>query len=265
MKSLGDTLEAIYRTFHHPRYISPDPLEVVLSQPPGLDREFRALVCASFALGRVHSILAACQNILDRIGSVSELVLLSDDEIHERCQGFVYRFFTTNEVVRFFCSVRDLYIQHGSIDNACRLGVDAVRGTDMPPAIGALRYLAGRLRNEPNSLQSIMIPNPDGSSALKRLHLFLRWMVRTDEIDPGGFTCLGPADLFVPVDVHMHRVAYSLSMTRRKSVDAETCRQITACLRRFCPEDPVRYDFSLTRIGIHPAGKAIMEREIMEI
>jgi len=88
------------------------------------------------------------------------------------------------------------------------------------------------------------------SSDLKRLHLFLRWMVRRDEVDPGGWESVTPARLIVPLDTHMHRIALRLGLTSRKQANLRTAGEITAAFRALERDDPVRYDFCLTRLGI---------------
>jgi uncharacterized protein (TIGR02757 family) len=77
-------------------------------------------------------------------------------------------------------------------------------------------------------------------------------MVRRDDVDPGGWHCVVPSDLIVPLDTHMHTVGRRLGFTHRRQADLRTALEVTAGFRKICPEDPVRYDFSLTRLGIHP-------------
>ncbi|MRR38115.1 DUF2400 family protein, partial [bacterium] len=97
---------------------------------------------------------------------------------------------------------------------------------------------------------SSLIPDPGRKSACKRLHLYLRWMVRSDEIDPGVWTGISPDSLVVPLDTHMFRISGALGLTSRSQADEKAAREITAGFRKICPGDPVRYDFSLTRLGI---------------
>jgi uncharacterized protein (TIGR02757 family) len=75
-------------------------------------------------------------------------------------------------------------------------------------------------------------------------------MVRKDAVDPGGWSTVSPRDLIVPVDTHMHSTAKRLGFTQRNQADLKTALEITKAFRIICPEDPVRYDFSLTRQGI---------------
>ena len=97
---------------------------------------------------------------------------------------------------------------------------------------------------------SCFFPRPSGGSACKRLNLFLRWMVRTDEIDLGVWTKISPARLIVPLDTHVIRLGRCLRLTSYKSPGWKMAAQITASLRTIDPADPVRFDFSLCHLGM---------------
>ena len=94
------------------------------------------------------------------------------------------------------------------------------------------------------------LPDPDRGSACKRLHLFLRWMVRSDDVDPGGWEGVETSKLIIPLDTHMHRLSLRMGLTERKQANGRTAEEITNALRVFNPEDPTKYDFALTRLGI---------------
>jgi uncharacterized protein (TIGR02757 family) len=75
-------------------------------------------------------------------------------------------------------------------------------------------------------------------------------MVRRDAVDPGGWAGVPTSLLVVPLDTHMHRIGLALGLTRRRGADRETALEVTESLSRLAPEDPVRYDFALTRLGM---------------
>ena len=53
----------------------------------------------------------------------------------------------------------------------------------------------------------------------------------------------------IPIDVHVSRTARTLGLVSRKQNDRRTVEELTAKLREFSPEDPVRYDFALFGVG----------------
>lgn len=87
-------------------------------------------------------------------------------------------------------------------------------------------------------------------SPLKRWNLFLRWMVRKDNIDLGLWSDeVACKDLILPLDTHTFRLSQKLGLLNRKSYDLRSALEITANLAKFCENDPVKYDFALYRLG----------------
>ena len=117
----------------------------------------------------------------------------------------------------------------------------------------ALARFVGELRSYAGSVLPSLLPSPADGSACKRLNLFLRWMVRKDAVDPGPWTSVPGAKLVVPLDTHMFRIARGLGLTPRRQADLKIALEITAGFRAIRPDDPVRYDFSLTRLALNPA------------
>jgi uncharacterized protein (TIGR02757 family) len=95
-----------------------------------------------------------------------------------------------------------------------------------------------------------LLPSPIKGSACKRINLFLRWMIREDRVDPGGWKGVPPSKLIIPLDTHMHKICLEANITNRKQADMRTALEITRVFREIAPEDPTRYDFALTRLGI---------------
>ncbi|MCJ7774009.1 MAG: DUF2400 domain-containing protein, partial [Desulfobacterales bacterium] len=107
--------------------------------------------------------------------------------------------------------------------------------------------------NELNSFKikpGHLVAHPQKGSACKRMNLFLRWMVRQDAVDPGGWDDVSPSKLVIPLDTHMYRIGLRLGFTTRKQMDMHTAIEITKGFQKVIPDDPVKYDFSLTRFGI---------------
>jgi uncharacterized protein (TIGR02757 family) len=86
-----------------------------------------------------------------------------------------------------------------------------------------------------------LLPDPAAGGCVKRWHMFLRWLVRPE---------VSPALLLIPLDRHISRIARNLGLTTRGSDDWKTAEEISASLARFCPQDPIKYDFSLCHLGI---------------
>lgn len=102
-----------------------------------------------------------------------------------------------------------------------------------------------------------MLPNPQNGGAMKRMNMFLRWMVRKGPVDLGIWNFIQPKDLLIPLDVHVARVSRSMGLLQRKSNDFKSVIELTERLRTFCPEDPVKYDFAMFAFGVELNNKII--------
>ena len=238
-------LEKLYRRYNRREFVHPDPLEFLYQYKRLEDRELAGLVASGLAYGNVRQILKSVEKALRILGpSPRKYLERSPASVLRRAfSGFKHRFTTGTELSALLCNARAVIKKYGSL-YGCALEHNRLSGGE--PG-GALRGLAAELRPGAPTL----IPNPQAGSALKRLNLYFRWMVRKDNVDPGGWDLLPAAALLVPLDTHMHRIAKELGLTGRKPADMRTAAEITASFAALCPRDPVRYDFCLTRFGIN--------------
>ncbi|MDR1684623.1 MAG: TIGR02757 family protein [Elusimicrobiota bacterium] len=240
-------LDSLYKKYNKAHLIPPDPLQFIRQYKNNPDRELAALIAASFAYGNVKQIIKNVDKILAAMGpSPKEFLLAADKKtLNAVYKGFKYRFTAQAELVNFLRALGQILKEHGSLEN---LFYSHYRKDKKH--LGALRAFAAALRacGPVNTL----IPDPSKNSALKRLNLFLRWAARRDEVDPGFWTKVPASGLIVPLDVHMHRVARKLGLTARKQADMKTALEISSAFAVFCPQDPIKYDFCLTRFGIRP-------------
>lgn len=252
--------ERAYAAFHHERYISPDPLEIVRRYTSPRDREVVGLVASCLALGRVDGILKAIEDALARLSAIDDsparaLEAADEAELRRVCAGFRYRFFDDAQLAGLLRGISSVVRRFGTLE-ACVAGgssAGAATPTDERLIAGLARLVDEVRRGADGALDdSILLADPHRGSACKRLFLFARWMVRRDSIDPGGWQALRPSDLLVPVDTHVLKVARTLGLTRRNQASLLVSREVTAAMRGLAPDDPVRYDFALTRPGIHP-------------
>ncbi len=253
-RALGPTLEALYRRLNRREYVHPDPLEFLYSYSDPRDREVVGLVASSLAYGRVAQILKSVKRVLEPLGPHPARFIeeTSADGLREPLAGFRHRFTTGPEVAAMLRGAARMARRHGSLGNAFASGMQADDETVMP----ALGRFARELSSSGGLGSCHLVPSPERGSACKRLLLYLRWMVRRDAVDPGGWEGVPAAKLVVPLDTHMFRLCRAMGLTRRRQADARAALEATSGFRRLAPGDPVRYDFSLTRIGINPDVRA---------
>ncbi len=221
-------------------YEKPDPVLVALRhRDPWI-----ALVCALFGYGRADAIVA----FLDRL----DFALLDADEaaIRRELGGLYYRFQTGEDIAQFFITLRRLK-GAGTLEELFMRGYDEGRSV-----VGGLNAVIAALRRA-NDYESrgygFLIgreaAKTKGAAPMKRWMMFLRWMVRRDQIDMGLWERVARRDLIIPLDTHTFKVSHRLGLLQRRSYDLQAAVELTETLRRFDPEDPVRYDFALYRLG----------------
>jgi uncharacterized protein (TIGR02757 family) len=236
-------LEALYTRYNHPEYISPDPLEVVLEYPELRDRETAGLLCSCLALGRVDCIVSACRRLTGLLPvPPGRAGTLPEKDIRQALEGFTYRFFNAPLLTRFIKSIGRIQENWGSLEALFHKGYNRAGSVR-----DGMDFFVREFRKAAGGLPGILLPAPEDGSACKRFNLFLRWMVRKDAVDPGCWSSVDKAGLLIPLDTHMLRTARGWGATARKTADILAAEEVTRWFSRFCPEDPVKYDFSVLR------------------
>lgn len=241
------SLDLLYRKYNRREYVYPDPLLFLYDHSSVEDREIVALIASSLAYGRVQQILKSVSTVLKRIGP-SPFVFLKESSsvaIRRELKGFVHRFSTGEDLAALLIALKRVTAQMGSLQQAFSACFDPLDDT----VLCVLDRFCKQVHDAAPSALGHLLPLPSRGSACKRLNLFLRWMVRKDAVDPGGWD-MSPARLIVPLDVHMHRMGRWFGFTARKQADMRTALEVTRGFCKLVPEDPVRYDFALTRLGI---------------
>jgi uncharacterized protein (TIGR02757 family) len=269
---LTDIFERLYAKNNRRKLISPDPLQFVYnySEPAGM--EIAGFLAAALAYGRVQQIEKSLTGLFGRMGrSPSKFVRSFDREKRARLKSFKHRFTTGEDISDLLLLLKTVLTRYGSIEKffvrGCKPGAKSII-----PALSTFcesllnMYAAGHSGRVTKGL-GYLLPRPAGGSACKRLNLFLRWMVRKDDVDTGLWKSIDKAKLIVPVDVHMSRLCRILGLYDRKTVSLAAAVEITESFAQIEPADPLKYDFALSRIGIvdNCTGRRRPECELCEL
>ena len=111
-------------------------------------------------------------------------------------------------------------------------------------------YFYSRVKSGAGQGFYFMIPNPENGGAMKRMNMFLRWMVRKPPVDFGVWDCIPQSELLMPLDVHVARISRQMGLLTRSSNDFKAVIELTDNLKKYCPEDPVKYDFATFGYGV---------------
>jgi uncharacterized protein (TIGR02757 family) len=250
-------LDELYRHYDQ-RFLDPDPLQLVRKQGTAADREVVGLVASGLAFGGVAQIKRSIVAVLEVLGPrpAEAVAATGPAELTRRLRGFRHRWLDGRDVACLLGFARQMRASHGSIEAFFAEGLGA-DDPDVGPALASFSRRALTLdhhglyrghRLPARAGVRYFFPSPEGGSACKRLNLYLRWMARHDGVDLGVWHRPEPRQLVLPLDTHTRAIARRLRFTRYRSAGWAMAVDITRRLRRFDPEDPVKYDFALYRL-----------------
>lgn len=250
---LKDVLERIYTRYNRREFIGTDPLQFAYRYADRPDVEIVAFLAAALAYGRVEQIHKSLDNLLGRMGrSPFDFVASWSKASRPHLADFKHRFTTGDDIGDLFGLLRPVLCEQGGLESSFVQGYDASAANVVPALICFCDRLCTGTPYGVTTNRGLMylLASPARGSASKRLNLFLRWMVRKDDVDLGLWTSIDKAKLIVPIDVHMARLCRILGFHNSRTISLSTALKITEAFAAIEPTDPAKYDFSLSRIGI---------------
>lgn len=258
MNSLKQTLDRLYEQYNFKDRLCFDPIEFPHRYKRREDIEVVGFISSCFAYGRVDLFKPVLGTLFEKMGRHPYDFLLTFNVKKQRDKflGLYYRFNRNEDIIALLYVLSGLLKRYGSIEllfkkhyrnddptigNGLVGFIEASLGINTAMVYGEITKPFGFLQ---------FFPSPAQGSACKRMNMFLRWMVRDRDIDFGIWKGIPKNKLVIPLDVHIARIAKCLGFTRRSSQDWKTAVEITEALKRFDPEDPLKYDFALCHQGI---------------
>jgi uncharacterized protein (TIGR02757 family) len=271
LAALTPRLDTLYGEYNREESAT-DPVHLVRPYADPADREIAAFCAAALAFGRVASVINSITTLLKIMGPAPARYVRRFEPAapHPELRAMVHRWTRGVDLVALLWVLRQMLDERGSLEAFFADGFSPDH-EDIGPALDAFSTRAlsmdltkayGRMPKRPGVCY--FFPRPSAGSACKRLNLFLRWMVRRDEIDLGVWTRIPASKLVVPLDTHIIRLGKCLRLTRYGSPGWKMAADITASLRALDPSDPVRFDFSLCHVGMMGAcgyGRAQGDRQ----
>ncbi len=255
LDALKKILEGLYNRYNHHNLIKPDPLQFVYQYTQPSDKEIVAFLAAALAYGRVEQIEKSLSNLFSRMGKSPYTFVKNFDKTgREKLISFKHRFTTGGDIADLLTLLKKVLNRYGSIESFF-VGGYSPNDKNIIPALSRFcdslwKIYAKEHNGQPTVGLKFLLAGPAGGSACKRLNLFLRWMVRKDDVDLGLWKSIDRAKLIVPVDVHIGRLSRILGFHNHKTISLASAIEITESFAQIEPADPVKYDFALSRIGI---------------
>ncbi len=245
-------LDELVERYNVPSFADADPVQFPRRFSDKRDIEISSLLTSTIAWGRRPMILRNAERMHGLLADQpyhfvmeGDIDALPDDNVHRTFFGRHLRYFLRG--------LREVYRRYGSLEDFAK--AVGTENSDAPAWLIAARLNA--LMVDANAACPLegptrCLPDKPDKSALKRLNMALRWLVRRDGIvDIGCWSLIGPEKLYLPLDVHSAATARSLGLLQRTQNDRRAVEEVTEALRLFRPSDPVIYDFALFGAGVN--------------
>lgn len=251
-RSIHNLLEEKASFYNNPSFIPQDPIAIPHGYTKKQDIEIAGFWAAVLAWGQRKTIINKCRELFSLMDNAPHDFILNHGESDlKKFIDFKHRTFNSTDTLYFISFFKNYYQQHTTLENAFLAGMQP-ESEDVEGGLIAFHKLFFGLEYFPQRTVK-HIATPARKSACKRMNMFLRWMVRSDNhgVDFGIWHGIKPSQLICPCDVHVDRVGRKLGLISRKQTDWLTAVELTTNLRIFDPVDPVKYDFALFGLGVN--------------
>ncbi len=249
LNEIGKLLEVKYHEYNTREFIQTDPIQIPHLFHKKEDIEIASFLTCTIAWGQRKTIISNASQLMKLLdNSPHEFLEHSSVKDWEGLGRFVHRTFQPSDLLYFLDALKRIYTEHGGLE---KVFADGYKNGGVYESLIYFRKVF--MQWSPLIRVNKHVSNPEKGSAAKRLNLFLMWMVRKDNIGVhfGLWPNIFPKDLIIPLDVHVGQMSRNLGLLGRTANDWRAAMELTTVLRKFDPEDPVKYDFSLFGMGLN--------------
>ena len=251
--AIKQLLDQKVKQYNHIDFIEKDPISIPHLYTKQQDIEIAAFFAAIFAWGNRTTIIQKSKELLERMDNAPfEYCTQHQAKDLKKLIGFAHRTFNDRDLLYCIAFFKHHYANQKSLETA--FFMDQHSGKKVKTVAAGLVNFKNyffSLEDAPYRTKK-HIASPENGSTCKRLNMFLRWMVRKDQhgVDFGLWKAFSPADLIIPIDVHVARVSRSFGLISRPQIDWLTALELTEYCRTLDARDPVKYDFALFSLGV---------------
>ena len=242
-----EEIDELVQTYETKEFFYDDPVGIPNRFSDKKDKEIAGFIASLVAYGRREVFLKKLA-ILFEIAQNEPLNFILNFE-PEILGDFNYRFGKPDDFAQIFNIMRDLYEKEGGLEELFKYGYENQINDNM--FIPVTDYFYSRARD--NSAQGFrfMLPDARKGSAMKRMCMYLRWMVRKGPVDFGLWDFMPASDLYIPLDTHVARISREMGLLTRNANDFKSVIELTENLKKFDANDPAKYDFALFGYGVN--------------
>ncbi len=234
--------------YNNPNFITTDPIQIPHLFSKKEDIEIAGFLTATIAWGNRKMIISNAKKLVELLDNAPHDFILNHQESElDRLNNFVHRTFNSIDVIQFIRSLQHIYKHHNGLENALAISDNT---KNYKTAISNFKRSFFEVPHQQRTQKHIS--DPLKGSAAKRINMFLRWMVRSDNkgVDFGIWETHNTAHLSCPLDVHSGNVSRKLGLLSRKQNDWKAVHELDTNLRTLDKNDPSKYDFALFGLGV---------------
>ncbi|MEM6316982.1 MAG: TIGR02757 family protein [Bacteroidota bacterium] len=250
-EELRDFLNTKATDYNTPDFIENDPISIPHQFTQLQNIEIMGFWSSMLAWGQRKTIINKSNELIELMdGAPYDFIKNHQEKDRKRFLSFKHRTFQLTDTLYFLEFFQQYYQNNNSLELAFSQFINP-KSEHIGPALKGFHELFFALPDSPKRTRK-HVATPVRKSTCKRLNMFLRWMVRQDKkgVDFGLWHNIRPAQLLMPLDVHVDKVARKLHLLDRKQTDWQTVLELTGKLRQFDAQDPVKYDFALFGLGV---------------
>lgn len=237
-------LDRLVKNYENADFIKDDPVQFIHRFKNKKDIELGGFIASLLAYGSRKQFIKKLDELM-QIAQNEPLNFIQNFE-PEIIGNFNYRFGKPNDFISIFQILKELYKTTNGLEELFEYGYKQEKLFET-----VTDYFYSRANKDVGHGFYHMIPNPRNGGAMKRMCMYLRWMVRKSTVDAGIWTFIKPSELYIPLDVHVARISRQMGLLTRKSNDFKAVIELTENLKKFCPEDPIKYDFAIFGYGVN--------------
>lgn len=240
-------LDKLVQLYETPDFINDDPIQFLHRLNNKKDIEIAGFISSLVAYGRRDVFIKKLNELFKIAQNEPYNFIINFDP--KLLGNFNYRFGKPNDFAMIFSILKELYTKNGGLEELFKYGYNNPIKNNIFIPITDYFYS----RAEENTQQGFyfMIPDPKKGGAMKRMCMFLRWMVRKGPVDFGIWNFMPTSDLYIPLDVHVARISREMGLLKRNANDFKAVLELTNNLKQFDPNDPVKYDFAMFGYGVN--------------
>lgn len=241
-------LEELAKKYEVEEFIKEDPIQFPHRFEDEKDIEIAAFVSSLFAYGNRKVFIKKLDELFKIMGNKPYEYVLNFDP--KTLKGFNYRFAKDFDIIEVLRILSKLYKEDGGLKALFEYGYKLDKTIIMMLQV-VTDYFYSNVKSEAGQGFYHLIPNPKNGGAMKRMNMFLRWIVRKGPVDLGVWNFIPTSELLIPLDVHVARLSREMGLLKRSSNDFKAVLELNENLKKFDSQDPVKYDFAIFGLGVN--------------